>query len=242
MQKPVALYADAGAALDLVAALESEFSNREIASTRVLATDITASSTSPERIRMLVMPGGADLPYLKLLTGTQVEIIKQFVKDGGKFLGICAGAYFAANSIIFDGGLPGEISGPRPLQFFPGQAIGPAFGAGTYDPDSRTGARAVEIEILADGSRGRVYYNGGCYFSESHDPNVIVLARFTELPGRPPAIVQVQYGAGSATLCGVHPEFPLELLNCELDYEFRIKQELLRHQQFIASVFEMATL
>ena len=44
---------------------------------------------------LLVMPGGRDLPYVESLSGLGNREISQFVKSGGSYLGICAGAYYA---------------------------------------------------------------------------------------------------------------------------------------------------
>lgn len=66
---------------------------------------------------LLVIPGGRDSPYVHELTmKTRVtRRIKEFVNEGGRYLGICAGAYFASAEVRFDVGGGLEVSGQRDL-------------------------------------------------------------------------------------------------------------------------------
>lgn len=66
---------------------------------------------------LLVIPGGRDLPYVEELSmKTQVtRRIKDFVQEGGKYLGICAGAYFGCAEVRFDQGGGMEVVGKRDL-------------------------------------------------------------------------------------------------------------------------------
>lgn len=91
---------------------------------------------------MLVIPGGADLPYVNDLSGDGTARIRKYVESGGKiqhslktkanrltviigrYLGICAGGYFGASEVQFEKGTPLEVCGPRDLKFFPGVARG----------------------------------------------------------------------------------------------------------------------
>lgn len=66
---------------------------------------------------LLVIPGGRDLPYVdELTTKTRVtKRIKEFVSEGGRYLGICAGAYFGCNEVRFDQGGGLDVTGKRDL-------------------------------------------------------------------------------------------------------------------------------
>ena len=129
---------------------------------------------------LLVMPGGRDLPYVASLQGRGNPRIKTFVQDGGSYLGICAGGYYATSFVEFAKGDPVfEVLGPRELKFFPGTAQGPTFPGFQYD--SNAGAKATPILLSQHGSRlvaevwstivaaeltepFSVFYNGGCHF------------------------------------------------------------------------------
>lgn len=58
---------------------------------------------------VLCIGGGFDLGYLKSLTITGCEKIKRFVENGGYYIGICAGAYFASDYLEFDLNGPLEV-------------------------------------------------------------------------------------------------------------------------------------
>ena len=68
--------------------------------------------------KLFCIGGGRDLGYLKMLGTEGCEEIKNYVHLGGTYLGICAGAYFAADYIEFDVNGPIEVKGERILKFF----------------------------------------------------------------------------------------------------------------------------
>jgi biotin--protein ligase len=171
-------------------------------------TPITAHqihhSDWPERADVLVIPGGRDLPYVECLHPYGTDRIKEYVLQGGRFLGICAGAYFASGFVEFDMGGGLEVKGDRPLKFFPGTAIGPLFGPFEYE--SEKGAKIVSLSYR-DGKRQfpcRSYYNGGCFFESASPDSVVAVYE----DGRA-AIVRCRVGKGLAILSGVHFEKPL---------------------------------
>lgn len=156
-------------------------------------------------VDLFVMPGGRDIPYVQALKGRGAERLQAFVQKGGRYLGICAGAYFASSCIEFEKGGPLEVLGKRPLSFFKGMAYGPALGLGIFRYNSLAGAKMTSLfwkerELLS------IFYHGGCAFEEIEDTEVI--CRYAEHPNRAPAIVSSSYGNGKAILCGVHPEVP----------------------------------
>ena len=198
---------------------------------RSLALDPWPGSTS-----LLVIPGGRDLPYVEALSksyqqpsGAQIAAdarIADFVgKQGGAFLGICAGAYYASSFCDFEQGTPLEVQGERPaLRFFPGTCKGTVYPGFVYESDA--GSRIAHIELLAKQGhpkRWAVHYNGGGAFMHADsyaDKGVKVLARYMSedaaLAGHPKspyagqaAAVLCNVGRGHALLFGVHPEFPL---------------------------------
>ena len=54
-------------------------------------------------------------------------LVADYVHGGGRYLGLCAGAYYACNRVEFEQGSPMEVQGDRELQFFPGIARGAAY-------------------------------------------------------------------------------------------------------------------
>lgn len=165
--------------------------------------------------KLLVMPGGADLPYVQKLQGKGNQRIRDFVASGGAYLGICAGAYYGAAVVEFDKGGKLEVVGPRELSFFSGKAIGPILAP--YDYHTNSGARAAQITTTLPGlSSVTVYYNGGGYFEHAlQDPHARILAIY---PNQLAAIIHVTYGKGNVILSGVHFETEAEHLEATDQY------------------------
>ena len=164
---------------------------------------------------LLVIPGGADLPYTRKLNGIGNKIIKAYVNRGGKFLGICAGSYFASGSVEFDKNGPHEVIGRRELAFFPGTAIGPVLGQFKYRSDY--GAKAADITYR--GTRLSIFYNGGPYFYlPKEDKNIEILAYYDNKEQLLPAILKVKVRDGDVVLSGVHFEYDVEILNQENEF------------------------
>lgn len=154
----------------------------------------------------LIIPGGMDLPYHRSLKGEGNKKIKKFVENGGNYLGVCAGAYFGCSYLEFDIGQEYEVVGPRELAFFPGGAIGPAYGNGTFVYDSEEGAQA---SLLSNPffENFRCYFNGGCYFKDVEKyANVEVISRYMDIEDNPAAIIKISVGKGTAVLSGPHIE------------------------------------
>ena len=152
---------------------------------------------------ILVIPGGEDEYYQKDLGEIGCEKIKDFVKNGGKYIGICAGAYFGAKNVEFAKGTDMEVIGKRSLGFFNGTAIGPILKPYSYEDES--GACAAKI-VLSDSKELYIYYNGGCAFSpEPTEDNVEVIGRYAEKENLP-AILRCKIEKGEAILSGVHFE------------------------------------
>lgn len=70
---------------------------------------------------LYVIGGGYDLGLIKALGPEGTNKIQQYVHQGGSYLGICSGAYFASSYIEFDKGGPLEVCGDRQLKFYPGK-------------------------------------------------------------------------------------------------------------------------
>jgi glutamine amidotransferase-like uncharacterized protein len=181
-----------------------------------------------QTIKLFVMPGGADLYYCEKLNGAGNAAIRQWVKQGGTYLGICAGAYYACASIGWACGTKQEISGKRELAFFPGHATGPVY---EFIEDQDAGKSCLSAPTLHwdDGQTthtSNVCYEAGPVFhspsllsppsvAQSGDNNIKILAHYTDLPDAP-AIVECAVGKGRAILCSPHIESTPDLLGKSL--------------------------
>ncbi len=176
-----------------------------------------------DKTKLLVMPGGRDLPFCQKLNGLGNMCIKKFIESGGSYLGLCAGGYYACEGLEFSKGHPDyEICEDRELKLYPGTAIGPVYPDFVYT--SNEGARPVTIKTSnnIENFKGhfssstvprwqsqdiQVYFNGGPYFTYP-DPihkAAKVLACYST---GEPAIVQNIVGnkEGCVILCGQHIE------------------------------------
>ncbi len=161
--------------------------------------------------KLLLIPGGRDVYYHKALGKKGAEKIRAFIENGGHYLGLCAGAYFAAQKIEFEKGGPLQVCGERALSFFPGRAAGPAYGPGRYSYESDQGVEAACISWKSE--ECFTYFNGGCYFEDAHAySGVEVLGSYLQLEQTPAAIVSCRVGEGKAILSGVHIEFTTAFL------------------------------
>lgn len=164
-----------------------------------------------ENAALFVMPGGSDLLYLQSLKTKGNDKICKYVEMGGAYLGLCAGAYYAGNSIQFAMNTPLQVSGNRELNFFAGIVAGPILA--DYDYHSYSGARVAQLywnftEPFPQSTLLNVFYNGGGYFVDAASKkNTIVLASYKILSDFKPAIIKVTYGKGKVILSGVHWEY-----------------------------------
>ncbi|KAK1979828.1 biotin-protein ligase [Colletotrichum cereale] len=163
---------------------------------------------------LLVIPGGGDLGYCRVLNGPGNRRIADFVRGGGAYLGFCAGAYYGSRQCEFEvGNRTLEVVGSRELAFFPGTCRGGAFKGFEYH--SERGARAVRLAVKEGFAEGEVlsYYNGGGVFVDADRFNgVEVLARYADdidVDGGTgqAAVIACKIGSGNVILTGPHPEF-----------------------------------
>lgn len=183
----------------------------------------------------MILGGGYDLGYIRALGQTGIKMVRDFVLDGGAYIGFCAGGYFGCDHIEFDKGGKLEVCGERHLKFYPGKCIGPVVPAFEYNSDK--GMEALFVTFHASQSAGnhkefsfQTYVNGGGYFVPypassmdrfPHIECVETLATYTSVPGQFPAIVRTEVGrkGGVAVLTGPHPEFSafqLDFLDVDL--------------------------
>ncbi len=208
---------------------------------RTTTSDELKASTWQNSCQLLVMPGGRDLPYCKELNGTGNADIGSFVRDGGSYLGICAGAYYGSAYVEFDKGDPKmEVLGPRELAFFPVKAKGPAFPG--YAHGSNAGVHVATASITDAGKdvfgitdeTVSLFFNGGCFFlpfeeagdngggdddrgGQQYSPLLVYTGQSE--PANPdsswapaPAIIGGSVGAGKVVLTGLHFEASVALL------------------------------
>ena len=141
-------------------------------------------------VTLYAQPGGdSSVKKADQLFGKAAKrVIKTFVKGGGKYLGICEGAYLAGSGPGMGLLSPGNT----------GQYIATK-GATTHSPADTV------VQVTWLGKRRTVFFQDGPYILASHTRGERVLARYTN--GKIAALVK-NYGAGRVGVVGPHPEAP----------------------------------
>ncbi|AXG82254.1 BPL-N domain-containing protein [Streptomyces paludis] len=135
--------------------------------------------------QLYAQPGGGDLTPAYQQLKPYKKAIRDFVGQGGRYLGFCLGGYLAGREEGF-GLLSGTVD----------QYIGTE-GATVVTEDNTL----VEVEWRG---RSRVlFFQDGAYFTPDPGPGTTVLATYTN--GRAAALV-TSYGAGRVAVVGPHPE------------------------------------
>lgn len=201
----VAMYADKGAYGNGPGMIEEEFGRtRDLKLSKLAVEDVRAGKLKD--FRVLVVPGGTGGTQGKTLGKDGRAAIQQFVKDGGTFVGICAGCYLASTGYDWS------------LDLLPAKVIDRA--------NWERGKGTLPLEITAAGKEwfGRtdervktIYCNGPVLAPiEDAQTELVVLARYMGELVRPraeaglmigsPAIVAARYGNGWAIGVSPHPE------------------------------------
>ncbi|TVR93574.1 MAG: hypothetical protein EA416_04835 [Trueperaceae bacterium] len=144
-------------------------------------------------------PGGWAWPYVRDCTPTAKRAITQLVRRGGVYVGVCAGAYFAADVIRWEGRLV-----EYDLDLFEGLAEGPLDEIEPWKGWKLTTLRLHDHPVNAGESEQTALYWGGPRFQPSPRQSVDVLASYGH--GGDAATITFPYGRGQVLLMGCHLE------------------------------------
>ena len=190
MDKLVCIYAGAGAAL----AKDVEVALDKLAIPYREADEQDIKGGGLSNCGLLIVPGGYTMRYVDALGKEGFERIREFVAEGGGYIGICAGAYIAARSVEVPGRPPGlgiiEIENERGV----GKGLRHILITKEDHPVVKGCNRQLEI-----------WYQNGPMMKAGK--GVEVLATYEEGSA---AIVCSSYGRGRVVIFSPHPEGSLE--------------------------------
>ena len=153
--------------------------------------------------RILCIPGGSMYDYAQDISSEGKENIRSFVHNGGGYIGICGGAYFAAERIFWRGSQLAMM----PLGLFAGAAIGPINEIMPYPDYAMCRVNIVNhthsITQSEENSQMMLYYWGPA-LTPNADANVTILGNYNE--GNQTAMLAFEYSLGRVFLIGTHPE------------------------------------
>jgi biotin--protein ligase len=198
----VAIYSGRGASSACVTASTKMFEWIGYKVTLVNANYVIQSDLND--FSVVCMPGGDMYDYSQDLGAIGIKKIRSFVSNGGGYVGICGGAYFAGENIIWQG----RQLNMTPLAFFPATATGPINAIFPYPQNGMCEVNFINPEhpitqSLPDSSW--ILYSYGPAFTVRLTTNTVVLAKYAI--GGKACVLARDYGQGRVFIIGTHPEF-----------------------------------
>jgi glutamine amidotransferase-like uncharacterized protein len=173
--------------------------------------------TLNENTLAFVLPGivGEHSPYKELLGKEGNQRIRNYVKNGGVFIGFCAGAYYACQSIYYRTPWGITKSQNPGLNFFNATAQGPIANQGRKAEENDRWSDVTLTFIEYEDENGTLQKSGVCYgngpaLTNIKDKELKIIANYSKVPGKPVAMASKQIGKGLAIFVGVHPEISSE--------------------------------
>ncbi len=198
----VALYSDRGTAWDCVQATKKMF--QWMNHTVELVDADYINNEELDSFSIICIPGGDMYQYAQDISSRGMENIKNFIHNGGGYIGICGGAYFASEKVIWRGTQLPMIS----LGVFSGKAEGPNNQIVPYPNYNMCRVNILDpahpITQSEPNSMWMLYY-WGPVLVPNKDADVTILGKYDR--GKQPAMLAFNYGGGRVFLIGTHPEF-----------------------------------
>jgi glutamine amidotransferase-like uncharacterized protein len=197
----VAIYSDDGTWADGIIALEKFIEWKGLTHQRILSDDINNGILS-NGYKIVIFPGGYANDYKVDLLAKGEKNIKAFVNAGGGYLGICAGAFLATSTVIWEGS-----SYYYPLDLFQGTATGSINEIKPWAGYAMTSISLNKYNPINKFQKEKlnVLYYGGPYFEPSINQTIDTIATWDDYNNKL-AIIGFKYGAGNVILSGPHPE------------------------------------
>lgn len=168
-----------------------------------------------DKFDVLYWPGGHYPAYWDEMGLEGRSKVQEFINNGGGYLGVCAGAYYACDYMVWmdDQDYPApdyKVEGDElNLDLFPGVAYGPIF---EIAERPEPGYAMTRINIInhthpiTDSlpNHMQIIYIGGPYFDPYDNAEVTILCTYNTTGT--PAIAVCNYGEGRVFLIGPHAE------------------------------------
>ena len=140
-----------------------------------------------------IQPGGYASVAARALGNEGMDLIRNFVKDGGGYVGFCAGGFLATNII--------GTTRNKGLGIVEGKSA-------PYKAYRRRGITLENTKWLspAGEQERQIYWEGGAYFKLPRTQTVEAMAWY-QRTGQI-ASVKTHFGAGKVYVTGLHPEAP----------------------------------
>lgn len=213
LRKKIVVFSEGPVSIgSLLLSLTDSFRNTNIV--RATSAEIkNLSSILDQNTLAFILPGitGEHSPFMTLLGREGNSRIRDYVENGGVFVGFCAGAYYACENISYQNPV-GVSKSQRPgLDFFKATAKGPQphLGREILDNDNWNDVIVTRLEYKNKKSqleKVHVCYGNGPALTQIQDQDIKALAHYSQVPGKPVAVASKNVGKGLALFIGVHPE------------------------------------
>jgi len=197
----IGIYADSGAEAACVTAAKYMFLWMGYTVELIYAN--TINNEDIQHIDVFYFPGGSSGPYIQDITPGGKEKIKQMIRNGAGYIGICAGAMFAADTQIWQG----TTYATGQLGIFPGTAQGPIPEIFPYPHIGMCQVNLNKPHPITDGQPDSLWimlYHGP-FMTPNQGATIDTIGTY-DITGRP-ALVACAYGNGRVFLTGPHPEW-----------------------------------
>lgn len=222
----VAIYTGSGTWDDGIAAFEKFLDSQRITWEEIGSWDVNNKDLRP-LYKAIYMPGGYAASYKIAIKSSGNQHIRDLVNSGGAYIGICAGAYYAADKVDWEGRVY-----DYPLKLFKGRAYGAIDEIIPWKGYTMTKININQqnpINIGQPASYEMLYYGGPAFFPDGSQ-QIENLATYQNYNNEK-AVINYEYGNGRVLLIGPHPEieensdrdgstFGSELYDPDTDWSF----------------------
>jgi len=242
----VAVYTDTafpggGAWAEGIQAIEAMLTSYGYTYEEIGPAQINAMTDLHARYKVVIFGGGWAGGYNRYLNESGFQNIRAFVRRGGGFFGICAGAYLAADAVLWkpDVQTPAELYNYS-LDLFRGLATGVLLRIKPWT--APTGCQAVITEgaamtgiqvntsalPFASAELELLYYGGPALLPFLNANQSVQVVAGYQIPGSPmdgqPAMILFPHGNGKVFLSGPHPEVSFDRKSCSLYFNYQAWQ------------------
>ncbi len=185
----IAVYNDSGALQSSYYALVEMFEWMNATVNGIDANGILGGGLSNYDI--LAFPGGNSLLFYALLGDEGLAIIRNFLRNGGSYFGICGGSSFGANELnLIDG-------------YF--LSTNPEIPSGTYILEMNVNQGSTGPDLSDEPASYQLLYWSSRYFHSEDMSNVNPI--MTYIHNDQPGMITFDYGIGTVFLSFPHPEY-----------------------------------